>query len=79
MEPLLVEFDIDIDEDVPPLSHKGEEFIYVLEGEVEFHAADDIVRLTAGDSVYFDSNIPHSFIGKGNIKPRAVAVIYPES
>jgi len=79
MEPLLVEFDIDIDEDVPPLSHKGEEFIYILEGEVEFHAENDIVRLTEGDSLYFDSIIPHSFIGKGNIKPRAVAVIYPES
>ena len=79
MVPLLIEFDIDIDEDVPPLSHKGEEFIYILKGEVEFHAEGDIVRLTEGDCLYFDSIIPHSFIGKGNTKPRAVVVIYPES
>jgi transcriptional regulator with XRE-family HTH domain len=79
MEPFLVEFDIDIDEEVPPLSHKGEEFVFVLDGDLEFHAEDEIVRLTEGDSLYFDSNIPHAFVGKGNIKPRAVVVIYPES
>jgi transcriptional regulator with XRE-family HTH domain len=79
MEPFLVEFDIDIDEEVPPLSHKGEEFVFVLDGELEFHAEDEIVRLSQGDSLYFDSNIPHAFIGKGNVRPRAVIVIYPES
>ena len=79
MEPFLVEFDIDIDEEVPPLSHKGEEFVFVLEGEIEFHAEDDVVRLTSGDSLYFDSNIPHAFIGKGTVKARAIVVIYPEN
>jgi transcriptional regulator with XRE-family HTH domain len=78
MEPLLVEFDVDIDEDVPPLSHRGEEFMYVLDGEIEFHAEDEIVHLYQGDSLYFDSNIPHAFIGKGHKKARAIAVIYPE-
>lgn len=79
MEPFLVEFDVDIDEDVPPLSHKGEEFVFVLEGEIEFQVEDEVVRLAQGDSLYFDSNIPHAFIGKGNVKSRAVVVIYPES
>ncbi|UCD57028.1 MAG: cupin domain-containing protein [Candidatus Hydrogenedentota bacterium] len=79
MEPFLVEFDIDIEEEVPPLSHKGEEFVYVLEGEIEFHAEDEAVRLTQGDSLYFDSSMPHAFIGKGDTKPRAIVVIYPES
>jgi len=78
MEPFLVEFDIDIDEEVSPLSHKGEEFVFVLDGELEFHAEEDVVRLEQGDSLYFDSNIPHAFIGKGTIKARAVIVIYPE-
>ncbi|RJP71517.1 MAG: cupin domain-containing protein, partial [Candidatus Abyssobacteria bacterium SURF_17] len=78
MEPFLVEFDVDIDEDVPPLSHTGEEFVYVLDGEIEFHAEDEVVRLTKGDSLYFDSSMPHAFIGRGNVKPRAVVVIYPE-
>jgi len=79
MEPFLVEFDIDIDEQVPPVSHRGEEFMYVLDGEIEFHADDEVVRLHEGDSLYFDSSMPHAFIGKGDRKPRAVVVIYPES
>ena len=78
MEPFLVEFDIDIDEDIPPLSHKGEEFVYVLSGEIEFHADDEVVRLTQGDSLYFDSSISHAFVGKGHAKARAIVVIYPE-
>ena len=79
MEPFLIEFDIDIDEEVPPLSHKGEEFVYVLDGEIEFHAEDEVVRLFQGDSLYFDSSIPHAFIGKGHKKPQAIVIIYPES
>jgi transcriptional regulator with XRE-family HTH domain len=79
MEPFLVEFDVDIKEEVPPLSHKGEEFVYVLDGDIEFHAEDEIVRLAPGDSLYFDSGIPHAFVGKGHSKARAVIVIYPES
>jgi transcriptional regulator with XRE-family HTH domain len=79
MEPFLIEFDIDIDERVPPLSHQGEEFVYVLEGELEFQAEDEVVHLSHGDSLYFDSSIPHAFVGKGNKKPRAIVVIYPES
>lgn len=78
MEPFLVEFEVDIEEDVPPLSHTGEEFVYVLEGELEFHAEDEIVRLAQGDSLYFDSGIPHAFVGKGARKARAIVVIYPE-
>lgn len=79
MEPFLIEFDIDIDEKVPPLSHQGEEFVYVLEGELEFQTEDEVVHLSYGDSLYFDSSIPHAFIGKGNKKPRAIVVVYPES
>lgn len=79
MEPFLAEFDVDIKEDVPPVSHTGEEFVYVLDGELEFHVEDEIVRLTRGDSLYFDSSLPHAFVGRGNTKPRAVVVVYPES
>jgi transcriptional regulator with XRE-family HTH domain len=46
--------------------HSGEEFVYVLEGEIEFfmdpYAA---TRLTAGDSVHFDANMRHSFLALG--------------
>ncbi|MBE9488224.1 MAG: cupin domain-containing protein [Bacteroidetes bacterium] len=41
------------------VSHEGEEFIYVLEGEIEFYYGDKMEVLKTGDTVYFDSIIPH--------------------
>lgn len=78
MEPFMVEFDVNIDEEVPKLSHKGEEFVHLIEGELEFLTGDDVTRLYPGDSLYFESQIPHAFKGVGNTKARAIVVIYSE-
>jgi transcriptional regulator with XRE-family HTH domain len=44
-------------------SHSGEEFVYVLSGEVEVHFEDgQVVRLARGDALYYDSHIGHAFI-----------------
>ena len=39
--------------------HAGEEFLYVLSGEVEVLLDGDRELLRAGDSIYFSSTIPH--------------------
>ena len=78
MQPFLVEFDIDIEEEVAPVSHEGEEFLFLLEGELEYKLENEIVTLKKGDSIYFDSQIPHAFRGMGNIKPKAVVVLYTQ-
>ena len=45
------------------IRHPGEEFTYVLEGEVDFHSELYApVRLRAGDSVYFDSEMGHAYL-----------------
>jgi transcriptional regulator with XRE-family HTH domain len=56
--------------------HDGEEFFYVLEGEVEFVYGDEKYVLEAGDSMYFDANVPHSGISVGNEKARVLIIIY---
>ena len=58
------------------LQHDGEEFVHVLEGEIEFRLGDEAIRLTAGDSFYFYANVPHSIRGVTG-KPRALFVLYP--
>jgi transcriptional regulator with XRE-family HTH domain len=40
--------------------HHGQEFIYMLSGQMEFTIGDDLLRLGRGDSLYFDSAILHS-------------------
>lgn len=42
-----------------PISHAGEEFVYCVEGEVEYLVNDKWHRLEAGDSLLFQSPQPH--------------------
>ncbi len=41
------------------LSHVGEEFIYVLEGELKYRVGSTEYRLGPGDSLYFDAESEH--------------------
>ncbi len=44
------------------ISHGGEEFVYVLTGAIEVHTEHyQPVRLEAGDSVYLDSTMAHTY------------------
>lgn len=60
MEPILVHLR-ENDERAPLEGHPGtEEFVYVLEGSVEFLMQDYApLVLECGDGVYFDSSMPH--------------------
>ncbi len=43
--------------------HRGEEFMYVLEGDVELHTEHyRPLRLSVGDSVYYDASMGHCCI-----------------
>jgi transcriptional regulator with XRE-family HTH domain len=46
--------------------HNGEEFIFVVSGELELHSESYTpLRLRAGDSVYFDSGMAHAYVAVG--------------
>lgn len=47
--------------DVKPhaLTHDGEEFVYMLEGEMRYRVGDTEYTLRPGDSLYFDSEDEH--------------------
>jgi transcriptional regulator with XRE-family HTH domain len=45
------------------IRHPGEEYAFVLEGEVDLYTSLYApVRLKTGDSIYFDSGMPHAYI-----------------
>lgn len=44
------------------VSHTGEEYILVIEGEVCGHIGNDEYHLKPGDSVYFHSTLDHGFM-----------------
>jgi len=48
-----------------PYSHEGEEFIYVLRGDLEITIDGEGYHLKPGDSFYFDSATPHRWKNPG--------------
>jgi transcriptional regulator with XRE-family HTH domain len=56
----------------PPgeFEHGGQEFIYMLAGQMEFTVGGEILRLNPGDSLYFDPTHIHStrVVGKQTAK-----------
>jgi transcriptional regulator with XRE-family HTH domain len=60
-------------------SHDGQEFIFVLDGEVKVQVGSQAEFLHSGDAVYYDSKQPHLVKAVGEKKTRILAVIYAES
>ena len=49
-----------------PISHEGEEFIYVVSGAVDLFTDEyQPLRLAQGDSCYFDSTMRHACVSAG--------------
>jgi quercetin dioxygenase-like cupin family protein len=73
MEPLIVELEAMQDEERS--IHQGDEFIYVLQGEVTLDIGEDHFELNPGDSAYYLSTTPHLLAAKEG-KARVLAIIY---
>jgi transcriptional regulator with XRE-family HTH domain len=43
----------------PVFQHSGTEFIYMLEGRVNYRHGDKTYLLVPGDSLFFDADVPH--------------------
>jgi transcriptional regulator with XRE-family HTH domain len=56
--------------------HEGEEFVYVLEGKLEFVFKGQSYVLEKGDCVYFDSAFPHGGRALGDAPAKIMVIIY---
>ena len=73
-EPFLVT--IKPNDEAPVLhGHEGQEFNYVISGKVRFYIGDISYELEEGDSVYFDSSIPHAEQAMGDEQAQFIAVV----
>lgn len=60
-------------------THEGEEFLFVLEGRVEFHSEHyGPIVLESGDSVYFDSAMRHAYVSVGKGDARIISISLAE-
>jgi len=58
VEPYLITLNAESDT-FPDFQHDGAEFIYMLEGKVQYCHGDNVYELEAGDSLFFDADAPH--------------------
>lgn len=78
MEPFFIEIHPDADATTEKTlsSHEGEEFIVVVSGELEVLLGPERHVLAPGDSIYYNSVVPH-YVGCGNAPQASIyAVLY---
>jgi transcriptional regulator with XRE-family HTH domain len=56
-------------------SHPGQEFDYLLEGEMKFYIHDNEIILKEGDSIFFDSSYEHAMEAMNNQPAKFLAII----
>ena len=74
MEPFLLSFDPHAKPGVP-ITHDGQEFVFVVDGAVELYYDGHSYRLETGDSAYLESTLPHTFHGLGERIAKVLAVV----
>jgi len=74
MEPFIV--DIEPNAVQEKSTHEGEEFIHVLAGNLKLEYGTISDTLASGDSVYYDSIVPHRVLSADSQPVKILAVIY---
>ncbi len=75
MEPFIVDLHPKNIDNYDLSSHEGEEFVYVMRGEIELLYGQEKYLLNEGDSIYYDSVIPHDLHANGE-EAKILAVVY---
>ncbi|WP_165078113.1 MULTISPECIES: cupin domain-containing protein [unclassified Desulfovibrio] len=77
MEPFCVEFFPPADGEEPHLSsHQGEEFILVLAGRLRLRYGRESYELSPGETVYYNSIVPHALTALDGAPVRILGVAY---
>ena len=76
MEPFIIDIEQNEDKDFHLSAHEGEEFIMVMKGTLEINYGKNTYVLEAGDSIYYDSIVPHHVHAFEGQAAQILAVIY---
>ena len=76
MEPFIIDINPEDKPDFKLSAHEGEEFIYVMNGEVEIEYGKEKYTLQEGDSIFYDSIVKHHVHGAPGKSAKILAVVY---
>ncbi|HRQ40758.1 MAG TPA: cupin domain-containing protein [Chloroflexota bacterium] len=58
------------------VTHAGEEFVYCLSGQIEYHIGGRLFLLEAGSSLLFEASLPHCFCNSGDGPAELIMLFY---
>ena len=70
----LAEFEHVDPDGAEPHEHPGSEFIFILSGKLKIVIGRNEIELSKGDSIYFESSVPHWYSRLGTTRCEAVVV-----
>lgn len=76
MEPFVIEINPSDENNFQLSAHEGEEFIYVMEGQLEIDYGKEKYQLSEGDSIFYDSIVKHHVHGLPGKSAKILAVVY---
>ena len=76
MEPFVIDINPEESPNFQLSAHEGEEFIYVMQGEVEIVYGKETYSLQEGDSIFYDSIVKHHVHGAPGKSAKILAVVY---
>ena len=78
IEPLYVTIHPEVNKELVPNSHEGQEFDYILEGTLRILVGEHDIYLEPGDSIYYESHTPHAMQAAGYQPVRFLAMVIPD-
>jgi transcriptional regulator with XRE-family HTH domain len=76
-QPILVTLEANAKSEETPIVHTGHEFIYCLSGTVEYTINNKSYLLKAGDTLLFESHLPHQWQNKGESEAKIILLLSP--
>ncbi len=64
-EPHWVRYSVVPDQELVLATHSGQEFDYIISGQLKVQVGDNVEILEAGDSIYYNSSTPHGMVAVG--------------
>jgi transcriptional regulator with XRE-family HTH domain len=77
VEPFVITLDPGADSGPSPIVHAGQEFVFCLDGQIDYVVEDRAYALEPGDSLLFDANLPHRWLNTRPAASKALLVLCP--
>jgi transcriptional regulator with XRE-family HTH domain len=76
MEPFYITLEPSQEREHKLSAHEGEEFLFALDGPVEIEYGQELYVLQPGDSIYYDSIVPHQVRSHNGERASFIACVY---